>query len=83
MERKPAGYHRMSSDFAALELPDNVTLEVPVKEDLMNFFVSITPTSGLWSGATYRFKFAVGDDYPHSAPKVTCETRIYHPNIDG
>lgn len=24
----------------------------------------------------------VGPNYPHEAPKVRCETKVYHPNID-
>ena len=28
------------------------------------------------------FNFKVGLNYPHEAPKVKCETRVYHPNID-
>jgi len=29
-----------------------------------------------------RFTFAVPPMYPHTPPKVHCETKIYHPNID-
>lgn len=28
------------------------------------------------------FGFRVSANYPHEPPKVKCETRIYHPNID-
>ena len=26
--------------------------------------------------------FEIPDHYPHTPPKVTCQTRIYHPNIN-
>lgn len=33
-------------------------------------------------GATYQFSFVVPPNYPHSPPKVLCQTKIYHPNIN-
>lgn len=27
-------------------------------------------------------RFQVGANYPHEPPKVKCETKVYHPNID-
>lgn len=30
----------------------------------------------------FFFIIKVGPNYPHEPPKVKCETRIYHPNID-
>eukprot|EP00934_Nitzschia_sp_Nitz4_P007437 Nitzschia sp. Nitz4//scaffold142_size57810//20997//23280//NITZ4_006494-RA/size57810-processed-gene-0.46-mRNA-1//1//CDS//3329536385//7427//frame0 len=33
-------------------------------------------------GATYHFLFTIPPHYPHSPPRVECETKIYHPNID-
>lgn len=35
----------MQSDMANLELPENVKLELPNKEDIMNFFVTVKPRS--------------------------------------
>uniref|UniRef100_A0A7S3UNN0 UBC core domain-containing protein n=1 Tax=Oxyrrhis marina TaxID=2969 RepID=A0A7S3UNN0_OXYMA len=48
----------------------------------MNFKIGIAPDEGFWKGAMYTFAFAVAPLYPHEAPKVKCETKIYHPNID-
>jgi len=31
---------------------------------------------------TYKFKFDIPDDYPHTPPDVHCYTKIYHPNIN-
>lgn len=79
---RPAGWHRMQSDMANLELPDNVKMELPDKEDFMNFFVEVTPEDGYWGTATFKFKFTVPGDYPYTPPKITCLDKIYHPNID-
>lgn len=48
----------------------------------MNFEVSVTPDEGYWKTASFKFKFSVPDDYPYTPPKITCMTKIYHPNID-
>lgn len=36
----------------------------------------------MYKGGTFVFNFAVGQAYPHEPPKVRCETKVYHPNID-
>merc|ERR1719169_70647 len=48
----------------------------------MQFHIAITPEEGFWRGATYNFAFNIAALYPHEAPKVKCETKVYHPNID-
>jgi ubiquitin-conjugating enzyme E2 M len=49
----------------------------------MNMKVTYTPESdSYWYGGKYEFTISVGADYPYSAPKVHCNTKIYHPNID-
>ena len=42
----------------------------------------MTPDTGFWKGATYHFTFSVPALYPHEPPKVHCDTRIFHPNIN-
>lgn len=37
---------------------------------------------GFYKGGRFPFSFKVNSNYPHEAPKVKCETKIYHPNID-
>ena len=34
------------------------------------------------SSHTPSLSIQVGQGYPHEAPKVKCETMVYHPNID-
>jgi len=81
-KRTKAGVLRLQIDFQDLELPSNCKLKIPDKEKLQTFYIEVKPDTGLWVGGTYTFKFIVPDDYPHKAPKVTLEERIYHPNID-
>ena len=33
-------------------------------------------------GGAFKFYFHVSADYPHKPPKVLCQTKVYHPNID-
>ena len=48
-----------------------------------DFEVEYTPDpDSYWYGGTYLFSFHFPDDYPLIPPKVMCQTKIYHPNID-
>ena len=42
----------------------------------------MTPDTGFWKGATYHFTFTIPAMYPHEPPKVHCDTKIFHPNIN-
>ena len=52
------------------------------KDDLLNFVIAIKPDEGYYRGGTFEFSFAVPTMYPHEPPKVRCERKVYHPNID-
>ncbi|CAK9107579.1 unnamed protein product [Durusdinium trenchii] len=65
-----------------MELPPQCHIDFPDKNNLMHFNITISPDEGFWKGASYTFVFNVAALYPHEAPKVKCETKIYHPNID-
>jgi len=52
------------------------------KEDLMNFRLRIKPDDGIYRNGVFVFNFKVPAAYPHEAPKVLCETTVFHPNID-
>lgn len=76
------GQLRMQRELSELDLPACCQLTFPDPKDLMNFSVTIVPDEGLWRGAAFKFVFLIKNLYPHDAPKVKCETLIYHPNID-
>lgn len=73
---------RVQKDVAELEEIPGVEVDFPDTNNLMKFNVKITPTEGLYKGATFRFEVEVPPSYPHEAPKAECKTLIYHPNID-
>lgn len=70
------------TDLNDLTLPKTCKLETPDTDDLLNFKIHISPDEGYYKGGTFTFSFKVNSNYPHEAPKVKCETMVYHPNID-
>lgn len=80
--KQTAAELRVQKDHNELSLPQGCQLEFDDVDDLVNFKLKLTPSEGLFSGATFLFTFKVGVNYPHEAPKVMCKTKIYHPNID-
>jgi len=52
-------------------------------KDIMNFKAVYTPDQdSYWYGGKYEFSISVPDTYSFDPPKVKCNTKIYHPNID-
>eukprot|EP00929_Paragymnodinium_shiwhaense_P009933 TRINITY_DN114359_c0_g1_i1.p1 TRINITY_DN114359_c0_g1~~TRINITY_DN114359_c0_g1_i1.p1 ORF type:complete len:186 (-),score=38.31 TRINITY_DN114359_c0_g1_i1:207-764(-) len=82
VKKRQPGEIRMQKELDEMELPPQVRIDFPDKNNLMKFDIHISPDEGFWKGATYKFVFSVAPLYPHEAPKVKCETQIYHPNID-
>lgn len=80
--RVSPGLLRVQVDINEIELPRNVTLDLPDPTHLQTFRLSIVPDQGYWRGASFTFQFVIPDNYPYKPPKVTCITKIYHPNID-
>lgn len=60
----------------------SISVSFPDPDNLMKFKVTICPDSGYWKGGRFVFSVAVLKSYPHDAPKVHCDTKVYHPNID-
>mmetsp|Transcript_6632 Transcript_6632/g.9562 ORF Transcript_6632/g.9562 Transcript_6632/m.9562 type:complete len:185 (-) Transcript_6632:245-799(-) len=76
------GEIRIQKDIADVEESKVAQLKFDDPDDLTTFRVTITPDDGFWKGATYPFLFKIPPHYPHSPPKVTCEKKIFHPNIN-
>ena len=77
------GLIRLQKDLATIDIPQNAKLDFKSKSDLTTFDVNIKPEEGsYWHGGIYCFTIKVPSDYPFLPPKVHCNTRIYHPNID-
>lgn len=81
-KKKTPGEIRIQKDVAELDGGTVALVEFPNSNDLTSFNVTISPDSGYWIGAKYRFTFTIPALYPHEPPKVVCNTKIYHPNID-
>jgi len=82
VKQRTPGEIRVQRDIAELEMGDVAEIKFPSPNDLTKFEVIVTPDSGYWKGATYRFTFNIPAGYPHDPPKVMCATKIYHPNIN-
>lgn len=83
VQRKRApGEIRMQKEMEELELSPQVRIVFPEKDNIMNFQILITPDELYWKGATFKFSLSIPNLYPHNPPKVKCETKVYHPNID-
>ncbi|CAG9321562.1 unnamed protein product [Blepharisma stoltei] len=82
--RRTAGEIRLQKELGELDLPRNVRITFPNDNDIMNFVIDLTvdDNTSLWYGASYNFTFTVPIAYPHEPPRVHCNTKIYHPNID-
>lgn len=77
------GLIRMQKDMTELKLENGIKMHFPNgKDDLMNFKVTLSPDEGIYGGGKFVFDVKVPKTYPHDAPKVICETTVFHPNID-
>jgi ubiquitin-protein ligase len=56
--------------------------DFPDPDDILNFVLTITPDEGQYHGGKFTFTFNMNQNYPHEPPKVRCQQKIYHPNID-
>ncbi len=50
-------------DIAELDAGKAATVEFPNPNDLTKFNVTVTPDTGFWKGATYKFTFIIPDHY--------------------
>lgn len=84
VRHRSAGEIRLQRDLNELDLPANMTIHFPEPENIMKFEVSlrVEEKTSLWSGARCCFTFTVPPSYPYEPPKVHCNSKIYHPNID-
>lgn len=79
-KRTPAEI-RIQKDLTLLEPDDSASIVFNNPDDLTEFTLAVSPTSGPWNGGVFYFDFSVQQDYPYTPPKVVCSTKIYHPNV--
>ncbi|XP_035226131.1 nedd8-conjugating enzyme UbcE2M-like [Stegodyphus dumicola] len=73
---------RITKDINELNLPNTCGIIFPLSDDLFNFKLTISPDEGFYKYGQFTFDFKISSNYPYEPPKVKCETKIYHPNID-
>lgn len=78
--RSPAEIH-LQRNLSELELESNMKM-IPHGDNMFEFSITITPQEGFYRNATIKFSFKVLPSFPNNPPKVKCETKIFHPNID-
>jgi ubiquitin-conjugating enzyme E2 M len=81
-KRANAAELRAQKDIAEMSPPTGCKVEFKDPNDIMNFTLYITPNEGMYVGATFTFSITIPTSYPYDAPKVHCDTLVYHPNID-
>ncbi|KAI5927061.1 NEDD8-conjugating enzyme UBC12 [Camillea tinctor] len=73
---------RVQKDLSELSLGTTMKTEFPDPDDILNFILEIKPDEGVYHGGRFTFTFNMNQNYPHEPPKVRCQQKIYHPNID-
>jgi len=75
---------RLMTELSGLDLSavPGVEISHPDKRNQKVFDVIVVPQDGLWKGAKFKFVVKTPNGYPHDPPAVSCDTRVYHPNID-
>lgn len=63
-------------------LPKTCQINFDDPNKLHCFWLNITPDDGYWLGGKFKFYIEVPDEYNIVPPKVQCQTRIWHPNIN-
>jgi len=59
-----------SIDIADLDGGNVADIEFPNPNDLTTFYVSVTPDSGYWKGATYQFLLDIPAQYVSNYPAL-------------
>ena len=72
-------FHKLMKNIASFS--NNQANVAQYEDNLDEFKVEISPNDGFYCGGKFEFEVKV-QDYPQKAPTVTCNTQIYHPNID-
>ncbi|KAF2970286.1 hypothetical protein GQX73_g3315 [Xylaria multiplex] len=72
----------LSVDLSELSLGTTMKTIFPNPDDILNFILEIKPDEGVYTGGKFTFTFNMTQGYPHEPPKVLCQQKIYHPNID-
>ncbi|EEP81239.1 NEDD8-conjugating enzyme Ubc12 [Uncinocarpus reesii 1704] len=73
---------RVQRDLAELSLGSTMKMTFPNSDDILHFILTVEPDEGMYKAGTFTFNFTINQNFPHDPPKVKCNQKIYHPNID-
>jgi len=62
-------------------IPSFVAVKFDNPDRLYDFRVVISPEEGDWMGGHFRFHVQVPEGYNIEPPTVTCQSKLWHPNI--
>ena len=73
---------KLQRDLADIKehLPD-VEVTFPNPDKHTEFEVAFPVYQGIYHGGKFVFKFAIPEDWPIRRPRVTCQTKVWHPDI--
>ncbi|KAL1998708.1 hypothetical protein VTN02DRAFT_5708 [Thermoascus thermophilus] len=73
---------RVQRDLQELSLGSTMKMSFPNPDDILHFILTIEPDEGMYKSGAFHFTFHINQNFPHDPPKVKCQQKIYHPNID-
>ena len=62
-------------------IPSYVSVKFDNPDRLYDFRLVISPEEGDWMGGHFRFHVQVPEGYNIEPPTVTCQSKLWHPNI--
>lgn len=82
MQSLYARLHREMENFNR-DPPDNCSLRYAPGDDALHWTATIIGPNGTpYEGGYFNFDINFPSDYPNSAPRIRCLTRIFHCNIN-
>lgn len=72
----------LPADLSELSLGSTMRTTFPDPDNILKFTLTIEPDEGMYRGGSFNFTFDINQNFPHDPPKVLCQEKIYHPNID-
>jgi len=81
-KKSTAAQLRITKDLSEIEPAKTFQTVFPDPDDLLFFKLFVQPDEGFYKGGKFSFSIKISSSYPHEAPKVKCDNRVYHPNID-
>ena len=73
----------LQKEFESLKQPVGCSISFEDPDKLYQFKLLVVPDrDSLWYGGKFEFYINVPEGYNFEAPKVHCNTKIWHPNIN-